>query len=265
MFKKLLLVGVVAAIAVVGLKAVGLFGHVKSEVEEIGGWVDSKVPPEKKIAQLRKEVNALDKDIDKCAGELAKEIVEVKELTRETTALRASVETEGKTLHARGEAIKTANGRVAYGNATLTVDEAKTRLKRDVDTHVKRKRQLESLEKALATREQIRDNLQQQLEALQTQKQELKVAVDNLEAQYKELQLQQIESKYQTDNSRLAKVKEGIKKMEKDIEVQREKLNLTQKVRDEQPVAGPAKAESVDDILAPVNGKAGGGEINKVD
>jgi len=251
---------VVAAIAVAGLSVTGVF--------DAHSWAERKLEkhttPEKKLEQLRKEVDGLDKDIDKTAGELAKAIVEVKDLTRETTALRAAVESEGKTLASRGQAIKDATGRVAYGNSTLTVDEAKSRLRRDVDTHVKRKRHLENLEKALATREQIRAKLQEQLDAQIAQKEDLRAALDNLEADLKDLQLQQIESKYQNDDSRMAQVKEKIRKMEKDIEVQKQKLQLLPKVHEEPSATTPTRSESVDEILAPVTGKTNDG-INKVE
>lgn len=261
MFKKLLVIGLVAAASVAVLKGTRFFGYAKHEVRAWRESIEDRVPVETKIAQMRKDVGALDKDIEKVAHELAREIVEVRDLTHKTGELRAGLETAHKGLLVRAEELKDATERVKVGGRFVSVPEAKERLKKDVDLHLKKKQSLDSQEKTLASRERIKETLKNQLDSMMRQKEELKAAIDNVEAQYKELQLQQVESKYQTDDSRLAKIKESLHEMQKKLDIEKEKLALTQKIRAEEPTA--ATGQTVDEIIAPLTGKSQGDTIEK--
>jgi chromosome segregation ATPase len=109
---------------------------------------------------------------------------------------------------------------------------------------------LESMEQALATRQRIRDTLARQLEVMKGQKAELTATIDALEAELQVLKLQQMESKYQTDDTRLARIKEGIRELQTQIQVEREKLRLLPAALEN--TATPASDKSVDDIMAPL-------------
>lgn len=249
MLKKLILVGVVAAVAMVGLRGTRFLGYAKQELADARDWVDDQVPVEKKIEQMRKDVANLDRDVEHVKDGLAREIVEVRDLTTEVGKLRASVETEQKGLVKRGEEVKSATEYVSYGRAMIPVAEAKELLKQSVDTHIKRKQQLASMEKTLTHRERIKDTLEKQLDSMLKQKQELRAAIDAVEAEYKALQLQQMESKYQRDDTRLARVKESLSDLRKKLDIEREKLKLSPRVYEPET---PAVTQSVDDILAPI-------------
>lgn len=260
MLKKLLLIAVVAVAAGVALKRTKVATYAVTEAESIREWADDQIPVEKKIGQMRKDVSGLDRDVERVKDELAREIVEVRELTNHVASLQDRVKGEETALVRRAEELKTATGKVAVGRTTLSVAEAKDQLKRDVDLAVKRKQQLASLEKTLGHRERIRDTLEKQLDSMLKQKQELKAEIDAIEAEYKSLQLAQIESKYQRDDSRLARVKESLTALRKKLDVERVKLDLAPKGVEE-PTA-TATGQTVDQILAPLTG---GKEIGKVE
>ena len=251
MIKKLVIVGLVATAAFVGLRHSKFFRYAKQELSDVHDWVEDQVPVEKKIEQMRKDVANLDRDVESVKDALAREIVEVRELTTDVGKLRASVETEHKGLVKRGEEIRDASEYVAYGRSKVSVAEAKELLKRDVGTHLKRKQQLESLEKTLANRERIKETLEKQLDSMLKQKQELKAEIDAVEAEYKALQLQQMESKYQNDDTRLARVKESLNGLRKKLDIEREKLQLAPRVYDE-PATESVSGQSIDEILAPL-------------
>lgn len=253
MLKKLVLAGVVAAVAVVAVKGTRFFGYAKQEVKSLATWADSQVPVEKKIEQMRGEVATLDRDIDQVATGLATEIVAVRNLTTQTDAKRTALAAEQKALLARGEGLKDTPERVKFGGEFISAGEAKDRLKRDVDLHLTRKRELASLEKSLSHRERTKETLEKQLHGLKKQKEELKVEIDAIEADYKALQLQQIESKYQTDDTRLSRIKAQLQDMKTKLEVEKTKLELTPVVREEGQPADPH--QSVDAILAPLSEK----------
>ncbi len=251
MFKKLFLVAVLGTIGFAAVKSSKYFGYAKHEVAEFGEWVDSKVPPEKKIASLRKEVRSLDKDIARAGDELAREIVDVNDLTKDVVAMRTDLGAEEKKVRAMATKLSDATEKiVAYGRFNVSVDEAKMMLNSDVKRVVSRKATLDSMEQTLAHRERIKDALSKQLDSLKRNKLEMAVAIDKLEAEYKVLALQQTESKYQIDDSRLAHVKERLRDLQKEVDVKREKLKLAPRVMDE---SAPASALSVSEILAPLD------------
>ena len=134
MFKKLLLVGVIAAAGVFVLKGTKFFGYAKHEVVSWKDWADDQVPVEKKIAQMRKDVVGLDKDLERVKTELATAIVKVRELDGQAAELTTIVEAEQTTVLARGEAIKdAATEKVEFRKGTfISIPEAKERLARDV-------------------------------------------------------------------------------------------------------------------------------------
>ena len=256
MFKKLLLVGVIAAAGVFVMKGTKFFGYAKHEVAEWKDWADDQVPVEKKIAQMRKDVAGLDKDLEKVKTELATSIVKVRELTAQKTDLQAIVDAEQKNLQARGEAIRDALAGKTDADGTVkvkavSVTDAKERLKRDVAVWNSRKAHLDALEQALAQHERIKATLEEQFDSMRTQKEQLRAEIDSVEAQYKTLQLQQIESKYQTDDTRLARIKESLRTMRTKLDVEKEKLKLTPKVH-EAPASTTGAEQSVDEILAPL-------------
>lgn len=250
MFKKLILAGVIAAVAVAGLRSTSFFGYAKQELTDAREWVEDQVPVQKKIEQMRKDVANLDRDVETVKDGLAREIVEVRDLTTTVGKLRASVETEHKGLVQRGVELKSATEYVSFGRSMIPVAEAKNMLEQDVRTHVARKQQLDSLEKTLAHRERIKETLEKQLDSMKKQKLELKSEIDAVEAEYKALQLQQMESKYQSDDTRLARVKESLSSLRKKLDIEKEKLKLAPRVYEPET---PGISKTVDEILAPLS------------
>ena len=253
MLKKLLIVGVIAGAAMLAFKGTKFISHVKHEVSSARDWAEGQLPMEKKFAHLRKDVSTLDRDLEKVKNDLAREIVEVRELNQKTGELRAQVETEKKTLVARGDVITESTEKVRYGTVTVSIPEAKNRLERDVKVHVNNQNRLKMLEATLTSRETIKETLQKTLDTMKTKKAEMLAEIDAVEAEYKTLQLTQVESKYQTDDSKLAKIKETLRDLKKSVEIEKEKLALTPSIREEQPATDASK--SVEDILAPLTGK----------
>jgi len=260
MCKKLLLVAVLGVAAFAALRGTKFFGYAKQEIESARTWVEDQVPVEKEIARLRREVTSLEKDRAKVADLLAKEIVDVRYLREDVESLRAVVKREDDELRERGaqlkSEVKAPNAKVKYGRSFVTAAEAKEMLKADVARHVVKTTSLHNQEKALAMREQNKETLEKQLDTLKRQKDDLTTQIDAFEANFRALQLEQMQSKYQTDSTRLAEIKDSLRNLQKKLDVERVKLNLTPRVQEEAP-AGSASAESVDEILAPLDGKKG--------
>jgi len=254
MLKKMVILGVIGFLAVTALGGTKLASYIRSEIRSARERAEDSIPPEKEIARLRNELKLLDRDIVAVIDQLAKENVAVKNLQKDVEERAAKQEQAEALLNTRAEAIKKAEGHVTFGDRTMTIEAAKGELADGVKVATAQKKTLETLKATVATRSKVRDALEKQLVALKSQKAELAAGIDGMEAQLNELKLQQMESKYQTDDTRLAKIKEDLKKLQTKVEVEREKLKLMPAAFD--PPAPAASTKSVDDIMAPLTAPA---------
>ena len=247
MNKKILLAVLVVAGVVFAVKGAGVITTLKREYENAKAAMKGDRTEEEQIKELRKEVDKLDKDIDRAKDNLAKEIVEVRDLQKQSAKLRADVTGEEKRVLAFGKDLETTQGQIAYGREMLSVPDAKERLKSDVGILVRKKATLGTMEKTLTHREKSKDLLDKQLAELSGQKLSLKNEIDAIEVEYQNIKLQQMENRYQKDDSRLSGIKQSIEKMRKDLEVKKERIKLD-------PVGQPAPAatETVEQILKPL-------------
>jgi len=251
MLKKMVILGVIGFVAVTALGGTKLASYIRSEINAARERAESNIPPEKEVARLRSELKLLDKDLVTVINELAKQRVAVKELQSDTDSLAVRQTKELEQLQVRGKAIESAEGHVTFGTRTVNIADAKVELEADVKRYTAAQKSLESMQALLANRIKVRDSLEKQLEAMKTQKAELTAAVDDMEAQLAALKLAQMESKYQTDDTRLAKIKEDLRKLKTKVDVEREKLKLMPAAMESTPASG-AGTKSVSDILAPL-------------
>jgi chromosome segregation ATPase len=259
MFKKLLIAAVVIGGAVVLLKGTKLAGYAKDEIASLRQWAESKVPAEKEIARLRREIAALDKDIADVRGKAAREIVECRYIKEDADKLRTKVDSEQARLMELGDQLKTATEQVSLNGRNVNAARAREMLKADVNRLVESKKHLDSMEAALTSREKSKAILEAQLTELKAKKAELAAAVDQAEIELKDLQLKQMESKYQFDDTRLAGIKESLRKLRTEIDVKREELKLAPPAETTQAVT--PEPQTIDEILAPL-AKSGKGSSN---
>jgi chromosome segregation ATPase len=254
MIKKMVILGVIGFVAVTALGGTKLASYIRSEINAARQRAEDNIPPEKEIARLRSEVKQLDKDIMAVVNQLAKERVAVRELQAQVDELAAKQSKDKELLTARATAIKNASDQVTFGTRTLSIEAAKAELEEGVRRFANNQKSLDSLTTLVANRSKVRDSLEKQLETMKNQKDELAAAVDAMEAELASLKLQQMESKYQTDDTRLAKIKEDLRKLKTKVDVEREKLKLMPAALDNSAPATSSK--SVDDIMAPLNAPA---------
>jgi chromosome segregation ATPase len=258
MLKKMVILGVVGFVAVTVLAGTKLGSYIRAEVNEARKRAEDNIPPEKEIVRLRSELKMLDKDKMTIINQLARERVAVNELQGEMKVRSEKLSKEKGQLTERAILIKKAEENkdeqyVSLNGNKTRIDVAKVNLEADVKTFAAQQKTLDTMEATLATRIKVRDTLEKQLDALKNQERELATAIDGLEAELNDLKLQQMESKYQTDDTRLAKIKEDMRKLKTRVDVEREKLKLMPAAMEPTP-APPTSNKSVDDILAPLNG-----------
>jgi len=263
MFKKLILVAVVGGLAVAAFKGTKWASYARQEIKAMRDAAEDQIPPEKEVSRLRTELKLLDTDIMKVVNQLAKERVECERLKEQVADLQGKQSNAKEVLTARAAAIKTAETNaattVAFGNRNLGLSAAKAELAEGVQRYTSNQKSLDTLDATFAAREQVKEQLEKQLDELKNQKLVLASEVDALEAQLNQLKLEQMKSKYQTDNTRLSKIKEDMRALKMKVDVEREKLKLMP-VAFDAPAVAPTGGKSVDEIMAPVNGKPAEGK-----
>jgi hypothetical protein len=140
------------------------------------------------LARLRAEIAGIEADESKMKNELAKRIVEKEKLSRELDSLRQAV--KGEFVAERQKALA----------AKLEVAE----------------KQFEAVAKTVEV-------LGEQLAALQAQRRDLQTAADELEVELRLLEPSNLKA---ADNTKLTELREQIEKMNKRLDVEREKLQL---------------------------------------
>ena len=270
MLKKLVILGVIGFVAVTALGGTKLASYIRSEINSAREKAEANIPPEKELARLRNEIKLLDGDIVKVINEVAKQRVAVKELEGDVESLSQKQVAFKTQLLARADVIKKADtayqpvSHVTFGNRTVALADAKSELEADVKRYATTQKSLDAMQATLANRIKVRDSLEKQLDAMKNQKSELTAAVDEMDAQLAALKLQQTESKYQTDDSRMAQIKEDLRKLRTKVAEEKEKLKLMPVALESNP-APATSTKSVDDILAPLNAAPAKPEAGKTE
>jgi len=270
MLRKLIVVAVVGGLAVAAFKGTRWASYVRTEVKSWRDAAEDSVPPEKEIARLRGEVKLLDEDAIKIVKQLARLqsdqadlAARQKELDGKKTALGDKLRKHETAVRAAEEKAKAgeANVLVSFGDNSYSLTVGKTKLKDMVQTYTDVEKELKHLRAKQDTQQRIIDKLEQQRLSMTRLKTDLDAAIDGLEEEVQTMNLAQMESKYQTDDTRVAQIKEAIARQKKRLDVQRRELALLQET------VAPAvvtPAESVDEIMAPLNGpKAGTPDLPK--
>lgn len=261
MIKKLLVVAVVGGLAVAAVKGTKWASYVRSEVKSWRDAAEDAVPPETEIARLRGEVKNLDEDTIKIVKQLARLQSDQADLGNREKALESRKSDTKVKLDALATAVREADGKVKagdtnvyvmFGDSKYSLANAKQKLKDTVADYQAFDKELTHVRLKADTQQRIVDKLDRQRMEMGRLKTDLDSAIDALEEQVQALKLQQMESKYQTDDTRVAQIKESIAKVNKRLDVQRRELNLLQ---DTVTPGTTTPTETVDEILAPLNGK----------
>jgi chromosome segregation ATPase len=261
MIKKLLVVAVVGGLAVAAVKGTKWASYVRSEVKTWREAAEDAVPPETEIARLRGEVKMLDEDTIKIVKQLARLQSDQADLGGREKALETKKSDVAGKIKMQEVALRAGEQKakagetpvfVVFGEQKYSLEVAKRKLKETVRDYTDYDRELTHVRQKLDVQQRIVDKLEKQRLEMNRLKTDLDSAIDGLEAQVQDLKLQQMESKYQTDDTRLAQIKESIAKVNKRLDIQRRELSMLQ---DSVPSSNAAPTESVDEILAPLNGK----------
>ena len=186
----------------------GLRSYVSTGYERVAESVKDSVPTEFQIDRARTMVRDLDPEIRRSMHVIAKEEVEVAELTKRIEAAHAKADKDKTDIMRLQADLQTGRNVFHYASNTYTAAEVKDDLSRRFTRFKTADATLESLEKMRDARQRNLDAARQKLTAMMSAQRQLQVEVENLEAKLKLVEVAEASSDLQFDDSQLAQAKQ---------------------------------------------------------
>jgi chromosome segregation ATPase len=221
MCRKLFVAAAVVLVGVILLRKTWVGTTVQTWWNEAREAAESRVPPEARIKELRREIGKIDGEVKKAVNSLVKMEVARNELRDEVARLEKQKTAQMSEVEAMKAALEVGNNTVSYQKKTYRptvfqdkLDHAVAKLKTSKDTLRIRQQALQSKEESLGT-------LDRRITRMREKKTELIALADKLETKLEELRLKQLENRIQVDDSKVsecealyAKIKRGLEEEE---------------------------------------------------
>src|SRR5262249_3193750 len=175
MCKKALVAGltVIASLLVVNYFWPEAFGHFFVWCKEKREAAQESIPPEKEIARLRMEIEALEKEDGSHFHSVAKQGAEVRELEREADQLREKRDAAEKRIRAIQASLATSGESVVYESKSFKREELTAELRGSA-------RSFRTLEKRLEAKEAERDAKKQGYQLAKENLEEMRLTRDQM-------------------------------------------------------------------------------------
>jgi len=227
--KKILIGGVILVVATTLIAGPQVMYHVEKAVDWVRSEVEDSVPIEHRLDEAKELIGDLGPEIDKCRVQVAREKVNLDELSTAIGGLRSSLARDERNLKARAEMIKSGHTVVSVAGRSYSDRDlrhrvrlglARVKQKRALLTSKERQHEVQTLALAAARRK---------LDATIGKKQNLELMVEELRAQLLESEaLRASADRFQFDDSKLADIENILYKAKKEIAVTKELLKECQ-------------------------------------
>ena len=213
--------------------ATGLRSYVSTGYERVAESVKDSVPTEFQIDRARTMVRDLDPEIRRSMHVIAKEEVEVAELSKRIDTARAKADKDKTDIMRLQADLQTGRNVFHYASNTYTAAEVKDDLSRRFTRFKTADATLESLEKMRDARQRNLDAARQKLTAMMSAQRQLQVEVENLEAKLKLVEVAEASSDLQFDDSQLAQAKQLMTDIRTKLDVAAKLANADTNFHDE--------------------------------
>lgn len=248
MFKKIIITSL--AMLLVGGVVIGsgLKSYVSTGYERVAESVKDTVPTEFQIDRARKMVRDLDPEIRRSMEVIAKEEVEVAELTRRIDDARTKSDKDKGDIMRLQADLQTGRNVFRYAGNTYSAEEVKDDLSRRFTRFKTADATLESLEKMRDARQRNLDAARQKLTAMMSAQRQLQVEVENLQAKLKLVEVAEASSDLQFDDSQLARAKQLMADIRTKLDVAAKLANADTNYHDEIQLDEPSSDNIVDQV-----------------
>jgi chromosome segregation ATPase len=221
MCRKLLVAAVVVIVGVVLLRKTWVGHQVETWWQDTREAMESRIPPEKRIKELRREIGKIDGEVKKAVNGLIKMEVSRNELRDEVAKLEKIKADRMSEVEAMKTALEGANHQVVYQKVTYRPATFQRKLDQGVAALKSTKETLRVRQQALQNKEESLAALDRRITRMKEKQGELVALADKLETKLEELRLKQLENNVQIDDSKVsecealyAKIKRGLEEEE---------------------------------------------------
>ncbi len=192
--------------------------YVKTAFHKVRNNAKSAVPVQFEIDRAREEIASLEPAIKDGIAHYVQSQVEIENLGREISLMKANLETEKTTMKTLRNSLETGELRLA-GSTTYTAEEVKSDLARRLDSYRLNNRLLENKEATLKAKQKTLAAAKDQLGQMATTKKALLAKIDGIEARLKMIETTQSSREFNFDDSALARAKASVSDLEKRLDV----------------------------------------------
>ena len=250
MLRKLVFVVVAAGLALVTWAKTDLGSYLTTGYRKVAGSVEESVPIQFQIDRARNMVRDLEPEIRHSMHVIAKEEVEVGELTKRIAVGDEKAEKDKGDIMRLQSDLKSGRNMFHYAGHSYSSNEVKTDLSRRFTRFKTADATLASLRQMRDARERNLEAAQQKLAAMIAAQRQLQVEVENLEAKLKLVQVAEASSDFQFDDSQLARCKELMTDIRTRLDVAAKLASAETNFQDEIPLDEPAAEDVSEQVTA---------------
>jgi chromosome segregation ATPase len=221
MIRKLVVAAVVVIIGVVLLRKTWVGHQVETWWHDTREAMESRIPPEKRIKELRREIGKIDGEVKKAVNGLIKMEVSRNELRDDVAKLEETKTRRMSEVEAMKTALEAGNNQVVYQKHTYRPAAFQDKLDHAVAALKTTKQTLRVRQQALQNKEESLATLDRRINRMKEKKLELAALADRLDTKLEELRLKQLENNVAIDDSKVsecealyAKIKRGLEEEE---------------------------------------------------
>lgn len=256
MFKKLIW-------STAGLTALGVFvfgddawSYLSTTVSTVRSAVKQEVPLEFEVQRARDLVAQVDGEVGRCLRVIAEDEVGVDELRREIATQTADHAVQKEQIFQLRGDLKNPQDTYTYAGKAYTHSEVQRDLAERFRRYQLVEETLQSRREVLTAREKALASARKKLEAMLDGKEQLQVQIENLDARLKTLQAAQVASSVNFDESQVARTRQLIRELNKQVDVRQKLLqgngDTTGLIPLDEPVSSTAEiTEQVDQYFSP--------------
>lgn len=240
--------------AIIGSSVVALLGgfvlgrdawsYVATSVSSMRQAIKREVPIEFEVQRARDLVAQVDHEIRKCLHVIAEEEVSVDDLRREVDLQTAAHQRTKEQILVQRKDLEQKRDTYHYGGRIYTVSEVERDLADRFSRYQTVDETLRSRQQVLTARESSLAAARRKLDSMLDSKEQLLVQIENLDARLKTLQASQLASTVAVDDSQIARTRQLIAHLNKQIEVRQKLVDGTGNLSGLIPIEAPAQSST---------------------
>ncbi|MES2791559.1 MAG: hypothetical protein V4719_18215 [Planctomycetota bacterium] len=227
------------------------WSYVATSVSSMRQAIKREVPIEFEVQRARDLVFQVDSEIRKCLHVIAEEEVNVDDLRKEVDLQAAAHQQSKDQILVQRRDLQEKKDTYSYAGRIYTVSEVEQDLADRFSRYRTVEETLQSRQQVLKAREHSLTAARRKLDSMLDSKEQLLVQIENLDARLKTLQASQVASTVNVDDSQIARTRQLIAHLNKQIEVRQKLVDGTGNVSGLIPIDVPSGPRA--DITAQID------------